>query len=658
MVANFARRSARSDWLHAGVVAFVLAVCLLLVGIDGWRTWQDRTRAIDEDRIETTNLATSLAQHAHDVVQAADAALFAVRAQAESNLELGRPLQRLQGTMMARVANLSVLHGLFIFDAAGQRIVSSLLSDTNAANYSDRRYFQYHRTHPDRGVYVGNPIHSKADGSWIIPVSRRIDTPDGRFAGVAVATISIDFLQRFYDRFNVGTNGVITLESMNGIVIAARRPYSSAAVGSDVSKGPIHSEFLKRSPAGSFRDVSPIDGVYRLGSYRRIADYPLVIIVAHDFHEVLADWRLDTWRHLAVSVGAAAALAFLGSRFARQIRIGQEAESGYRLLADNSSNAIICANLNGRKLYVSPSFSKLTGWSVEEALRMEWGSMVHPDDRQATLDIKVELLAGADVTTRFRYIRKDGSALWVEARLQRVEGTEGSDVPYVANIRDITERKAAEDQIMALNRKLVAQANTDGLTGLANRRRFDEALSQEWKRAGREAYPLSLLMIDVDRFKYYNDRYGHQQGDRCLRRIAAAIAECVHRPGDLIARYGGEELAVLLPATHASGAADLARRVRIAVENAGLAHEDSPPGKVVTVSIGVATMDPRLVDATGGGDELVAIADAALYEAKRDGRNRFVVAAAAFSTVGWVSDNDRTVSPIEMIKREQVADAG
>jgi PAS domain S-box-containing protein len=472
MVANFAERSRRSGWLHVGVIVFVLAVCLLLVGTDVWRTWQDRTRAISENRIETTNLATSLAQHAHDVVQAADAALFAIRARAESDVELNIPLQRLHATMMARVANLSVVHGLFIFDAMGNRVVSSVPSDAGVINYSDRTYFQYHRTHADRCIHVGDPVHSKVDGSWIIPVSRRIDTPDGRFHGVAVATISIAFLQKFYDQFDVGRKGVITLESMNGIVIA-RRPYDGAEIGTDVSRGRIHRDFLKRLPTGSFRSVSPIDGIDRLGSYRRIADYPLVIIVAHDFGEVLADWRLDTGRHLAVSVGAAVALAFLGSRFARQIKIGQEAENSYRLLADNSSDAIVCASLSGRKLYVSPSFSKLTGWSVEEALRMQWGDMVHPDDRQASLDIKVQLLAEADVTIRYRYVCKDGSDLWVEARLQHIDGAEGPEVSYVANIRDITERKAAEDQIMALNGRLAAQANTDGLTDLANRGRFD-----------------------------------------------------------------------------------------------------------------------------------------------------------------------------------------
>ena len=631
MVANFAGRSARSGWLHAGVVAFVLVVCLSLVGIDGWRALQDRTRTINEDRIETSNLATSLAQHAHDVVQAADAALFAIRGRVELETTLHRiPLEQLHDSMMARVANLSVLHGLFILDVAGNRVVSSLPADTGVRNYSDRAYFQYHRAHPDRGVRVGEPMHDKSDGSWVIPLSRRIDMPDGRFGGVAVATISVAVLQRFYDTFDVGKNGVITLLSRNGIVIA-RRPYRSATIGIDASKNKAQREILNGSPSGNFRSSSPVDGIDRLGSYRATAGYPFIILVAHDFHDVLADWRLDTCHHLAVSLGAALALAYLGSRFARQIKIGQQAESSYRLLAENSSDAIVCARLDGRKLYVSPSFSKLTGWSVDEALKMEWGSMVHPDDRQSTLDIKAHLLAGKDVTIRFRYVCKDGSDLWVEACLRPVESARGPDVPYVANIRDISQHKAAEDEIMALNRKLAAQASTDELTGLANRRGFEQALARECRRVARESSPLSLLMIDVDRFKVYNDRYGHPQGDRCLRIVATAIADCLQRPGDLAARYGGEEIVVLLPGTQTYGAIDVAERVRRAIETIGLEHEGNSPGEIVTVSIGVATMEPGLDDLAGRSDELVARADAALYRAKHDGRNRFVVAEAALT---------------------------
>lgn len=176
-------------------------------------------------------------------------------------------------------------------------------------------------------------------------------------------------------------------------------------------------------------------------------------------------------------------------------------------------------------------------------------------------------------------------------------------------------------EVQRLNAELAEMARKDALTGLANRRVFDEALRAEWDRARRNRASLALLMIDVDHFKRFNDRYGHPAGDRCLAEVASAIAGVVRRPGDVAARYGGEEFVILLPDTDANGACELARRVIDQVDAAGMAHEDSPTAANVTVSVGVSYCLP-LGAATAQG--LTDAADAALYEAKSTGRHRFV----------------------------------
>jgi hemerythrin len=172
-------------------------------------------------------------------------------------------------------------------------------------------------------------------------------------------------------------------------------------------------------------------------------------------------------------------------------------------------------------------------------------------------------------------------------------------------------------------RKMEALARVDGLLGIANRRHFDERLDQEWRRAQRERTELGLLMIDVDHFKLYNDAYGHQAGDDCLK----AVVQCLgagRRPADLLARYGGEELVLMLPNTAASGALVVAREVCAAVARAQIPHRASPVAEVVTVSVGVATRTPSVGSSSA---LLLAAADAALYEAKDQGRNRVVADA-------------------------------
>ena len=172
------------------------------------------------------------------------------------------------------------------------------------------------------------------------------------------------------------------------------------------------------------------------------------------------------------------------------------------------------------------------------------------------------------------------------------------------------------------SRDLLEQLTTqDHLTGISNRRRFDDSLAQEWQRAAREQTPLSLVAIDIDHFKAYNDHYGHPQGDQCLIQVARALATCVTRPTDLVARCGGEEFAGLLPSTDSTGAARLAGQMRAAIEAEALEHARSPTHPHVTISLGVATVVPQ---AEESAQLLVDLADAALYEAKGAGRNAFV----------------------------------
>ena len=176
------------------------------------------------------------------------------------------------------------------------------------------------------------------------------------------------------------------------------------------------------------------------------------------------------------------------------------------------------------------------------------------------------------------------------------------------------------DQLRLANQRLTVLAQTDGLLGIANRSHFDLVLVSEWQRAIRSEYPIALLLIDVDHFKEFNDTYGHLAGDDCLKAVAAAISACVHRPTDLAARYGGDELAVLLIDTDLNGASNIAQAICEAVYALQISQASSAH-RFVTVSIGVAAIVPIPGNKAA---RLLAAADGALYRAKNEGRNRFV----------------------------------
>jgi diguanylate cyclase (GGDEF)-like protein/PAS domain S-box-containing protein len=312
----------------------------------------------------------------------------------------------------------------------------------------------------------------------------------------------------------------------------------------------------------------------------------------------------------------------------------QASENRFRLLAEASRDVIVLSDLNGTRRYVSPAIYELLGWNPEELVGKRYTQIVHPDDVSNLEEVLAQCRSGKPYNTlAYRCRRKDGTYLWMEANLRLyVDPSTGQPVGYVNVVRDIASRKAAEEQLHLAFNLAENLASIDGLTGLANRRRLDETLDREWRRAMRDRSPISLLLLDVDHFKAYNDLYGHLQGDACLRQIADSARAIIHRPADLLARYGGEEFVVVLPNTESTGALAIAEQIRLAVENCDLSHEGNTHRRI-TVSIGCATHFPEL-DTTP--TLLLTAADQALYQAKNSGRNRIEIAAEDLSDMSTV----------------------
>jgi diguanylate cyclase (GGDEF)-like protein/PAS domain S-box-containing protein len=328
----------------------------------------------------------------------------------------------------------------------------------------------------------------------------------------------------------------------------------------------------------------------------------------------------------SVSIGDQKHLRLVIVRDIEQRRLAEQqlkdSEARYRLLAENSSDIVFQLDRDLVRRYVSPACRELLGYEPEELVGVKPVEMAHPDDAPRLALIFQTLLSGGaerqSIVNRIRH--RDGKWIWVEARFRALKDSEtGAITGIIGALRDISARKAIEDELAGANRRLQILATQDGLTGLANRRAFDEALAREHLRARREKTRLALIMIDVDHFKAFNDLYGHQAGDDCLRRVCGAITATICRPGDLAARYGGEEFAVLLPNTDEDGAGVIAERISQAVLGLAIPH-DANANAVVTISGGVASID----GAEGTPEALVRDADRALYRAKDFGRNAVI----------------------------------
>ncbi|MFH1816840.1 MAG: diguanylate cyclase [Pseudomonadota bacterium] len=276
-----------------------------------------------------------------------------------------------------------------------------------------------------------------------------------------------------------------------------------------------------------------------------------------------------------------------------------------------------------RFAYIGPQIESLLGWSPASWVTVEdWATRIHSEDRERVVNFCVaQSKAGTDHEADYRALTQDGDHVWIRDVVHVVRNDAGEVDALVGFMFDISERKKTEEQLVILQKELEALSFKDGLTGVANRRMFDSILEVEWAHARRNNQPLSVIMLDIDYFKQYNDSYGHIEGDACLKRVAQTLNSAATRARDLFARFGGEEFVLVLPGTDEGSAAKIAERCRSLIFKEQIPHAQSPVSQILTVSLGVGTIIPSHQD-----DPLsfVETVDKRLYQAKQHGRNCIV----------------------------------
>ena len=374
--------------------------------------------------------------------------------------------------------------------------------------------------------------------------------------------------------------------------------------------------------AGDDRRVQPLAaGMAASGGAPRLASMVLAdgrrLVVSGREHRVVAG--APTIPTTPATPATAPPQPAVPSPFIAERRASADtADMRFRLLAEHSIDLIVAVDADLAIRYASPATASLLGCAPNDLHGHTLAELLAPEDRAAFIARHFTKAAQRGVVPDlFRALRRDGSTLWVEARVASLPPGNGLG-DYLVTLRDADQRRHSEETLGRMNAELSTLASTDALTGLPNRRQFDATLHKEWYRALRDATPLGLLMIDVDRFKSLNDRFGHQIGDAFLACVGQVIRDNVRRASDMAARYGGEEFAVVLPGTGATGALEIAELIRRAVAAADT-RRIVEGGYPLTVSIGVAA---TVALAGGGSAALVHNADSALYQAKRNGRNR------------------------------------
>ena len=308
----------------------------------------------------------------------------------------------------------------------------------------------------------------------------------------------------------------------------------------------------------------------------------------------------------------------------------QESQRFIQGIIDASTNILYVDNFdNGSNIYISRWIKNVLGYEAHEVQKLGpqyLEKLVHADEKAQMISERKKLSAindGEVVENEYRFRHRQGNWRWLLCRetvFQRDE--DGQPTQVFGTATDITKRKHAEVALKEFNRELERLASMDGLTQVANRRSFDRYLKQEWENIGSGRSALSLILCDIDYFKSFNDTYGHQAGDVCLRRVAQAIERAVKRSTDLVARYGGEEFAVILPNTGAEGVQQVAQEVQREIQQLDIPHSQSGVSACITLSLGIAVVTSTK---DGHPDMLVAAADQGLYQAKYEGRDRFCI---------------------------------
>jgi diguanylate cyclase (GGDEF)-like protein/PAS domain S-box-containing protein len=520
-----------------GIAWFVALACTVLIGLEVSRVVVQRSQVIANARLQTANLTRSLTQHAELTFRTADAILIGAVERLENERLDSEARERLKAWFAREVKNSAQFTAFGVLDEHGTMVVN-LLGENAPAQFADREYFLYHRSHNDDALRISRPVRSQSNG-WLIPVTRRFNKPDGTFGGVALAAINPRYFQDFYDRLELVDNSAVLLMSTDGTLLV-RRPFVEANVGRDMTGSVIFGQ-LKKAPSGSLEIKASIDGVTRFNSYEQGQTYPIFVAVAQNMDELLAPWKANAIRRLIETATITCFILLMGAFVWRATK--NLAGNSIELRKTNARFDAALANMptglsmfdaDGRLMVCNERYIELYGMSPDLVTR---GADIYDivAHRKQTSGLDTDARAYVD---EFRNdLLRDGRSIKIsrlgDGRMMSVTNTAITSGGWIAIHEDITERVSDEEalfnqaaELARINLRFDAALShmTQGLSMFDERRRL-----VVWNKRFAELYdvPEKFLKVGTPYEDIIADRFarGVTKADTSPEAVKAKISE-------------------------------------------------------------------------------------------------------------------------------------